>query len=345
MSDMPRPTLPYLNRHVTRHKTVIWYVRKGKGAPYIRLTAPYGTPEFKQQYEAAVSTGKIPKAARKAGGGTLEWAIDLYRKSSAWQKLSPATRRQRENIFKRMIKAGGSAALINIERKHIIAERERRAATPWAARNFLEAARGLFRWALESDLIETDPTDSVKAVRKKTDGFLPWDETDIARFQAKWPLGTRERVAMDILYYTGLRRGDAVQFGRQHIKDGVARLKTEKTGEWVYIPIEPELAATLAEGPCGDLAFICGVNGQPRVKESFGTWFREVCNAAGVHGKSAHGLRKAGATRDAERGWTESELEAKYGWSGGQMASKYTRAMNRERLSIQAAARTRKNNS
>jgi integrase len=82
----------------------------------------------------------------------------------------------------------------------------------------------------------------------------------------------------------------------------------------------------------------------PMVKEAFGSWFGEVCRAAGIR-KSAHGLRKAGATRDAERGWSESELEAKYGWSGGQMASKYTRSMNRERLAVKAAERARRNNS
>jgi integrase len=39
------------------------------------------------------------------------------------------------------------------------------------------------------------------------------------------------------------------------------------------------------------------------VKESFGAWFREACKSAGVPG-SAHGLRKAGATRAAENGAT-----------------------------------------
>jgi integrase len=92
------------------------------------------------------------------------------------------------------------------------------------------------------------------------------------------------------------------------------------------------------------LTFICGENGRPLTKESFGNWFRNVCREAGIK-KSAHGLRKAAATRDAHRGFTESELDAKYGWRGGQMASKYTRAMNRERLSVQAAKRAQKNNS
>ena len=74
------------------------------------------------------------------------------------------------------------------------------------------------------------------------------------------------------------------------------------------------------------------------VKESFGNWFREVCGAAGVS-KSSHGLRKAAATADALAGWSDAELDAKYGWTGRKMASLYTRAASRERLSLAAAAR------
>jgi len=339
---MPRPALPHLHRERTRHGAPVWYVRVGKG-PRIRIRETYGTPEFKAAYQAALD-GKPAESASKLGAGSLEWAIALYQKSSAWGALSPATQRQRANIFRKTIVTAGSKPLTAITRKAIVDGRERRASTPCAARNYLEAMRGLFRWALDADLIKVDPTADVKALRPATDGFPVWTEDDITKFQKRWPLGTRERVAFDVLLYTGLRRGDAAQLGRQHIKDGVVRMTTEKTGERVFILIEPELAATLAAGPCGDLTFICGEGGRPLTKESFGNWFREACRTAKI-AKSAHGLRKASATRDADNGFSESELEAKYGWRGGQMASKYTRAMNREKLAVQAAKRARKNNS
>jgi integrase len=70
-------------------------------------------------------------------------------------------------------------------------------------------------------------------------------------------------------------------------------------------------------------------------KESFGNWFRDACKAAGVPG-SAHGLRKAGATRAANNGATVAQLEAIFGWSGGGMASLYTRQADRTRLAKEA---------
>ena len=135
--------------------------------------------------------------------------------------------------------------------------------------------------------------------------------------------------------YTGLRRGDVARLGRQHVKDGVITLRTEKTGQVVTLPILPALAESIAATRTGDLAFVIGEKGRPMVKEAFGNWFREVCNAAGVTG-SAHGLRKLGATRAADNGATEAQLEAIFGWRGGGMASLYTRQANRKRLAIES---------
>ena len=73
------------------------------------------------------------------------------------------------------------------------------------------------------------------------------------------------------------------------------------------------------------MTFICGENGRPLTKESFGNLFREACDAAGV-AKSAHGVRKIGAPRVANNGATVAELEAIFGWQGGGIASLYTRA-------------------
>ena len=155
------------------------------------------------------------------------------------------------------------------------------------------------------------------------------------------PLGTRERVAFEVLYGTGLRRGDAVRVGRPHLRGGVIRIKTEKTGENVSIAVEEDLTRALEAGPVGDLTFIVGVNGRPRVKEAFGEWFRAACRAAEVTGKSAHGIRKAAATADAEAGWSDAELGAKYAWRDRKMPAHYTQSANREKLSLAASKRTK----
>jgi integrase len=214
---------------------------------------------------------------------------------------------------------------------------ERRKATPAQAKHFFDAMRGLFKWATKAEHVRSDPTIGVeRPAPPKSEGFIPWTEEHVATYEASWPIGTRQRVWLDVLLYTGLRRGDAVRFGRQHIRDGVGRITTEKTKVTVTLPILKPLADSIAAGPCGDLTFIAGENGRPLSKGSFTNAFREACRKAGVPG-SAHGVRKIAATRAANAGATVAQLEAIFGWSGGgRMASLYTRSADRERLAKSA---------
>jgi integrase len=139
------------------------------------------------------------------------------------------------------------------------------------------------------------------------------------------------------LLFTGLRRGDVVRLGRQHVKDGLISIRTEKqAGEGeVTLPMLDVLANTIAKSKTGDLTFLTTARGTAFVKESFGNWFRKACKAAGVPG-SAHGLRKAGATRAAENGATDRQLMALFGWSTGKMAHHYTHAADKKRLARDA---------
>ena len=334
MDGMPRPRPPYLSHEVTRHGRMVWYVRRN--GKRIRLRAEFGTPEFDAEYQAAIA-GE-PLKSKAPHEGTLAWLIERYRETTAWLHLSAATRRQRENIFLHVLETAGAQSVAKITTASIIAGRERRAGTPAQARNFLDAMRGLFRWAADARMVKVDPTISVKnPPRKKGPGFRPWTEEDVAAYEARWPIGTRQRVWLDVLLYTGLRRGDAVRLGRQHVRDGIASLKTEKSGGnvTVTLPILDALARTLAAGPRGHLTFIAGENGRPLTKESFGNLFRDACRVAGVRG-SAHGVRKIAATRSANAGATVAQLEAIFGWQGGAMASLYTREADRRRLALEA---------
>ena len=198
---------------------------------------------------------------------------------------------------------------------------------------------GALSMGADAGHVRTDPTVGAKnPARPKGGGFPVWTEDDVAQYEARWPLGTKERVWLDVLLYTGLRRGDAVQLGRQHVRDGVATIRTEKTGVTVSIPILPALAVTLGADRAASLLFICGDSRKPLTKESFGNMFRDACRAAVVT-KSAHGVRKIGATRAANNGATVAELEAIFGWQGGGMAALYTRAADRARLAKGAMAK------
>jgi len=194
-------------------------------------------------------------------------------------------------------------------------------------------------WAKARKHVKIDPTADVKAPkRRKGAGFAAWNHKDVEKYQKKWPLGTVQRVWLDVLLYTGLRRGDAAVIGPGHVEDGVLTIATEKSGEKIVVvmPVLDVLQETLDIGPVGDKTWIIGERGHAFTKESFGNVFSEAASAAGVE-KSAHGVRKIAATIAAENGATEAELDAIFGWTGGRMAAHYTKQANRARLAKQAA--------
>jgi integrase len=336
---MPKPRPPHLHREETRHGVVVWYVRRDRG-PRRRIRAEYGSEAFWAEYRAALEGVPVPSKHPKAQ--TLAWALQRYRSSSAWSTLSNATRRQSENIYRAVIKTAGDELLRDITPDTIKAGRERRAAAPHAANNFLKSMRRFFRWAAdrnEGNLVAVNPTIGVKLLKgANRDGFHTWTDDEIVRFEKRWPIGTRERLALDLLLYTGLSRGDVVRLGRQHVANGVITFRMEKNrGDGVvYPPILPVLAATIAGSKTGDLTFLVTERGTPFVKESFGNWFREACRQAACPG-SAHGLRKAGATRAANNGATVNQLMALFGWKTEKMALLYTRKADRRHLASEAA--------
>lgn len=349
MTDMPRPRPPHLHRETNRHGNTVWYVRIGHG-PRVRVPAP-GSDGFDAAYRAAISGETPSKPTDKARAGTLAWLVERFRETAAWTDLSLATRKQREAILRQVLTTSGHEPFTAITRKHVAAGRDRRRDTPVQARHFLDTLRGLFAWAEGAGLVDANPCEGVKPPRQPTnvDGFAIWTDDDVAAYEARWPVGTRARVAFDVLRYTGLRRGDAANLGRQHIKSVTQKDKTgheelvrafvyrtEKTGEWVTLRLLPALERTIEAGPCGDLTFITGPAGKPLTKESFGNQFRQWCNDAGVE-KSAHGLRKLAATTAANNGATAAQLRSMFAWSNDRMASHYTRSADRVRLSLEAS--------
>lgn len=338
---MPHRPPPHLHSERTRHGKLVRYVRVDKG-PRIRLRAAYDTPEFWTEYRAAVEGRPAPVRAGPSTG-TLAWALDRYRASSAWAQLANATRRQRENIYHQITATAGSRPLSKVDKKAILDGRERRAARPHGANNFLKSMRAFFAWAADEQggaLVKTNPTAGIPLLRSRNKaGYHRWTAEEVARFEERWPLGTRERLALDVLLYTGLRRGDAVRLGKQHIREGVIQFPaTEKTGVPIILPLlEPLRVSIAATNPPG-LALIHTDAGGPYRKASFGNWFRDAARAAGCPG-AAHGLRKAGATRAADNGATAHQLMAIFGWASIKEAEIYTREAERKRNAM-AGART-----
>jgi len=109
-----------------------------------------------------------------------------------------------------------------------------------------------------------------------------------------------------------------------------------ETGMRVAIPMLVPLKATIEAGPTGDLACLVTRRPTPFNKGALGTAFLEAAQLGASAANRPTACARRRPRRATENGATERELEAIFGWSGGRMATLYTKSANRSRLAAGA---------
>ena len=145
------------------------------------------------------------------------------------------------------------AALIG--REHVVRLIATKADKPEAANQFRKVLRAMMKHAVEIGLRADDPTRDVRSIRVKSEGFHSWSDAEIAQFEKHHPVGSRARLALALLLYTGQRRSDIVRLGRQLLRDCVLTVRQQKTGAEL-IPVHPTLQAILDDTPKDNMTFL-----------------------------------------------------------------------------------------
>ena len=172
-------------------------------APGSGLQSPMARPSSRRPI-CRPSRRRAAAASAAAREASLGWLVARYQASSAWSSLAKSTQRQRINILNRVLAGAGDMLYREVTRALIIGGRERRAKTPPRPNNFLNTMRAVFKWAVEQEFLDGGPTEGVKIVKRpKTGGFKEAIEDDIAKFEARWPKGTREYLALTLFLETG----------------------------------------------------------------------------------------------------------------------------------------------
>jgi len=185
-----------------------------------------------------------------------------------------------------------------------------------------------------------DPTVGIRKLRTGSSGYRTWAEAEIQKYYDKNSTGSRARLALDLMLYTGQRRADVVRMGWQHLRDGVLTLRQSKIGTEVEIPLHPVLRASLDALPKKNMTFLLTEYGKPFAVAGFGNWFRDRVTEAGLpDGFSAHGLRKAACRRLAEAGCTGPQIMAISGHKNLKELQTYIQAADRLGLAREALKR------
>ena len=284
---------------------------------------------------STIAAGRILAPARTIPGSFDALCVAYYR-SPEFLALKPITQGDRRRIVERLRADYGKLPVARIERRHIKALMASLADTPQAANNLLKVLRVLLNTAVDLEMIPANPAVGVKRYKQIGDGFPTWSEAEVAQFRAAHAIGTKPRLALELLLGTGQRRSDVVCFGWQHVDGDDLVLRQSKTDTPLRIPIAPELAAALAAIPRGNLTFLLDDRGRSFDARAFGTWFRRRCAEAGLVARSAHGLRKLAATRLANAGCSTDHIRAITGHRSREV-DRYTVARDQAKLAREAA--------
>jgi integrase len=363
---MARIHLRFVNEFLDRHGKIRRYFRR-PGCKAVPLSGVPGSAEFMAAYQAAL-TG-APTSQKLVGEGrALPGSVDALvlayldcspSSTSPFKTLAAETQRTRRNILENFREAHGDKRIYRTEanghrvmvlaREHVQRIVNEKNSRPFAQRNFLNTVRAIFKWALGEERVPGDPALGVTRQKIKSAGYRTWSESDIEQYKRKHALGTMARLAIELLLATAARRGDVVKFGPQHVEDGTITFEQHKKGgdeeALVIIPLHPDFCTALAAMPASKVVrlspattFLTTSLGQPfKTPASFGNWFRERCNEAGLpNGISAHGLRKATARRLADLGCTAHQIAAVTGHATLAEVQRYTKAADKKRLAREA---------
>lgn len=302
---------------------------------------PETHPDFIAAWAAAESMSAKPS---RAAGGSIAAEIDRLIASSGYRAYSKVYRHEISREAGEIRAEYGEAKIAGLRVQHIKADLSRLA--PRKANARLKVWRLICKGAEARGAISADPSKGIAKIRVATSGYAAWSADDVAAFRAKHPIGTVARACFELVFWTGARTVDAVAIGRQHVgADGLLTFRQSKTGGRAYVPWSsalPDFARAWSaerEGVhaaiaclAGGLTFLQAQGGRARSVKGLGGVISAAAVAAGLDGRTAHGLRKSRLTMIAEAGGSAHAIMA---WGGHKTlaeAQRYTSEAQIKRL-------------
>lgn len=309
------------------------FSKKPKAGRVVRRTLADGTVK---EYRYGAWQGKPAKAAPK---DSIRALLRAYEASQEWAALSPNTQQHYLLYLRPWLKVA-EKPVATVTRRDILDARDAIASTrgTGAATAFGRAAAAMFAWAVDRDWIPYSPAYRIKPLPR---GSLPaWSEAEIAAALAGLPEHLRRVTVLAL--YTGQRRGDLCAMTWAAYDGATIRLRQQKTGTALVLPVHPNLKAELDgwKAERSGLLILSPPRGLAWAGEHLSHEMAKGLAKLGLPDRlNVHGLRKAAARRLAEAGCSAHEIAAITGHRSLSMVQHYTDSADQERLAGAAVAR------
>jgi enterobacteria phage integrase len=325
---MPRKLPPHVELWRDRHGKVRVYFRRKRG-PRIPLPPTVGSDAFLAAYQAALAGGVAEAAPLRPGPGSIAALITSYLRSSEFIGLRGTSKTGYMRRLEALRTQHGHRSVDGLSRERIITGiLQPYADRPGAALDTLKKLRILIRHAINIGWLKTDPSVGIKRPRSKE--IRAWSDTEMSAFEGRWPIGTKQRTAYELMLNVGTARIDVHRMTWAQFHDGAATYTRTKTGVAVDVGISSALSAALAAAPREHVTILNTEYGKPFTAAGFSNFMRDAIEAAGLPLEcKPHGLRKSLGRRLADAGASAHDIMAALGHTTLAEAERYTREANR----------------
>jgi enterobacteria phage integrase len=299
--------------------------------------------EFKAAYANALTgeTGEARSPVKRDAPGTIGALIVSYKSIGTFTDLRATSKKGYTTRLETIRVEHGHRTVTGMTAEHI----KEKILTPLADRpgaqlDTLKKLRILVQHAIGLRWLKSDPTAGIK--RPKTKEIRAWTDAELAAFEGRWPIGTKQRTAYELMRNVGTARADVHGITWAQIDiDGVG-YKRSKTGVVVDSEMPDELRVALDATPREHVTIINTEFGRPFSVNGFSGFMRDAMTAAGLPMDcKPHGLRKTLGREMADAGATAHDIMAKLGHTTLKQAENYTREADRKRGARRAGEKLR----
>ncbi len=334
-----QPPCRYRSRRVRNCKCPIWVQGSLRGE-YVRRSLDLRSWEaasgLVRDWEASGEIGVVKVEAPTIAEAVEKFLHDLehgqYRKSATLQKY-------RHLLEKRLLPWCQQKGYRLLRQLDVSALREFRADWPDSAitaQKHLERLRTFFAFCHSAEWVKHNPAKAVKAPKlgrpsERVKVFTEEQLENILKACDRYPKRNsfgydnpaRVRAFVLVLRYTGLRIGDCVALRKEHVNGDRLFLRTEKSGESVYLPLPDAVTDALDE--IGNSAEYFFWTGRGLRKSAVADWqrtLRRVFDQANLTG-NAHMFRHTFATDLLARGVPIEDVAILLGHATPAVTAKY----------------------
>jgi enterobacteria phage integrase len=286
---MPRKLPPNVERNHVKGKTYLSF-RIGKG-PRLRLPDDPTTQEFRDAYAAAMAGETSKPTVKKDALGTIGALVASYKASGAFTGLGDGSKAGYMSRLEAIRIDHGHRAVAGLTKDRIQSFILDPLAGPGAALDTLKKLRILIAHAIGKSWLKHDPSTGIKRPQGKE--IRAWTDAELAAFERRWSIGTKQRTAYALMLNMGTARVDTHLLTWNQVDDG-ACYRRHKTGVAVDMAVSDDLEKALAATPRKHVTVINTEYGKPFTVDGFSGFMRDAIKAAGITDLTCrpHGLRK-----------------------------------------------------